>query len=226
MSKNRVRLYAALAILLVLVSVIAFAVPVERTPVFWLSYAFAVIAIALQAYSYPKAFSGDSVRSRFYGFPIARVTTIYLIIQLVLSLAAMLLSGAAQIAIPTWAAVIVYALLLGLTLIGLITAEGVRDEVERQEAEKPKKTETMRGLQNKAAALAASCDNPELKSALDDLAEEFRYSDPVSSEATEKLEMRMDIMLDELWRGGNAQLAQEIKKILAERNQVCKQAKR
>ena len=226
MSKNRARLYVVLAILLILVSVIAFAVPVERTPVFWLSYAFAVIAIAVQAYSYPKAFGGDSVRSRFYGFPIARVTTIYLIIQLILSLAAMLLSGVAVVAIPSWAAVIVYALLLGLTLIGLITAEGVREEVERQETEKPKKTETMRGLQNKAAAMAASCENPELKSALDDLAEEFRYSDPVSSEATEKLEMRMDIMLDELRRGGNAQLAQEVKQILAERNQICKQAKR
>ena len=225
MSKNRARLYVVLAILLVLVSVIAFAVPVERTPVFWLSYAFAVIAIAVQAYSYPKAFGGDSVRSRFYGFPIARVTTIYLILQLVLSLAVMLLSGTARVAIPTWAAVIVYALLLGLTLIGLITAEGVREEVERQEAEKPKKTETMRGLQNKAAAMAASCENPELKSALDDLAEKFRYSDPVSSEATEKLEMRMDIMLDELKRDGSLKLAQEIRQTLAERNQVCKHIK-
>ena len=225
MRKNKTRLYLILAILLVLVSVIAFAVPVERTPVFWLSYAFAVIAIAVQAYSYPKAFGGDNVRSRFYGFPIARVTTIYLIVQLTLSLAAMLLSGTAQIAIPTWAAVIVSTLLLGLTLIGLITTEGVREEVERQEAEKPKKTETMRLLRDKAAAMAASCDNPDLKSALDDLAEEFRYSDPVSSEVTEKLEMRMDIMLNELQRGGNAQLAREIKQILAERNQVCKQAK-
>ena len=225
MNKNRVRLYTILVILLVLVSVIAFAVPMERTAVFWLSYAFAVIAIAVQAYSYPKAFGGDSVRSRFYGFPIARVTTIYLIIQLVLSLAVMLLSGTARVAVPTWAAVIVYALLLGLTLIGLITAEGVREEVERQEAEKPKKTETMRGLQNKAAAMAATCENPELKSALDDLAEEFRYSDPISSEATEKLEMRMDIMLDELKRDGNLQLVQTIRQILAERNQVCKQNK-
>ena len=225
MSKNRARLYMVLAILLVLVSVIAFTVPMERTAVFWLSYAFAVIAIAVQAYSYPKAFGGDNVRSRFYGFPIARVTTIYLIVQLTLSLAAMLLSGTAQIAIPTWAAVIVYALLFGLTLIGLISAEGVREEVERQEAEKPKKTETMRLLQNKAAAMAASCENPELKSALDDLAEEFRYSDPVSSEATEKLEMRMDIMLDELKRDGNLQLVQTIRQILAERNQVCKQNK-
>jgi predicted transcriptional regulator len=83
----------------------------------------------------------------------------------------------------------------------------------------------MRGLQNKAAAMAATCENPELKSALDDLAEEFRYSDPVSSEATEKLEMRMDIMLDELKRDGSLKLAQEIRQTLAERNQVCKQNK-
>ena len=225
MSKNRARLYVILVILLVLISVIAFAAPMEKTPVFWLSYAFAAIAILVQSYSYPKAFGGNSARSRFYGFPTARVTTIYLIVQLLLSLAAMLISGTVQVAVPTWAAVIVYVLLLGLTLIGLITAEGVREEVERQEAEKPKKTETMHRLQNKAAALAASCDNPELKSVLNDLAEEFRYSDPVSSETTEKQEMRMDIMLDELERKKDPDLAAEIKKALAERNRICRQMK-
>lgn len=225
MSKNRTRFYIILVILLILVSVIAFSIPMVKTPVFWLSYAYAVIAIAVQAYSYPKAFGGVNARSHFYGFPIARVTTIYLIVQLALSLAAMLATGAAQVAIPTWVAVIVYAVLLGLTLISLITAEGVREEVERQEAEKPRKTETMRLLQSKSAALAASCEDPELKSALNELAEEFRYSDPVSGEAMEKLEMRLDVMLDELSQNVAPEQIERTRQVLEERNRLCRQTK-
>ena len=225
MSKNRARFYAVLLILLILVSIIAFAVPMEKTPIFWLSYVFAVVAIAIQAYSYPKAFSGQGARSKLYGFPIARITTVYLVIQLALSLVVILLTGIKQIVIPPWIAVIVYAVLLGLTLIGLITAEGVREEVERQETAKPVKTETVRQLQSKAAAIAAACQDPKLKKEAEDLAEEFRYSDPVSSEATEKLEMKLDILLDEFRRNGDTTLIKEIRTVLAERNQICKQTK-
>ena len=225
MSKNRVRLYVVLLILLALVSVIAFAIPVEKTPVFWLSYVFAVIAIALQAYSWPKAFGGEGAKSKFYGFPIARVTTISLVIQLFLSLTVMLLSGTGTMESPTWAVIIAYAVLLGLMLIGLIAAETTHDEVIRQDMAKSKKTETMRGLMRKSASLAAGCKDPELKSALDELTEEFRYSDPVSHDATEKLEMKLDILLDELKRSGDTALIQEIRTVLGERNQICKQTK-
>ncbi len=225
MTRNRARFYIVLLILLILVSVIAFVIPVEKSLAFWLSYAFAVIAIAIQAYSYPKAFGGHGARSKLYGFPIARITTVYLIIQLALSLVVILLTGIKQIVIPPWIALIVYAVLLGLTLIGLITAEGVREEVERQETAKPVKTETMRQLQSKAASIAAACQDPKLKKEVEDLAEEFRYSDPVSSEATEKLEMKLDILLDEFKRSGDTVLIKEIRTALAERNQICKQTK-
>ena len=47
MTKNRMRFYIVLAIVFVLISVIAFAVPIEHGPCFWLSYVFAVIAIAV-----------------------------------------------------------------------------------------------------------------------------------------------------------------------------------
>ena len=225
MSKNRTRFYVILVILLILVSAIAFAIPMVKTPVFWLSYAFAVVAITIQAYSWPKAFGGHGARSKFYGFPIARITTIYLVIQLVLSTTAMLLSETAQAEIPTWATAVVYTVLLGLTLIGLITAEGMREEAERQEAAKPVKTENMRQLRSMAEALAASCEDPELKSALNELAEEFRYSDPVSGEATEKLEMRLDVMLDELRQSAAPGQIERTRQVLEERNRLCRQTK-
>lgn len=225
MNKNRTRFYIILVILLILFSVIAFVIPMEKTLIFWMSYVFAVVAIAIQAYSYPKAFSGQGARSMLYGFPIARITTVYLVVQLVMSLVVILLTGIKHIVIPPWIAVIVYAVLLGLTLIGLITAEGVREEVERQETAKPVKTEAMRQLQSKAVSIAAACQDPKLKKEVEDLAEEFRYSDPVSGEATEKLEMKLDILLDEFKRNGDTTLIKEIRTVLAERNRICKQTK-
>ena len=115
--------------------------------------------------------------------------------------------------------------LLGLAAIGLIAVEVTRDEVERQETVKEVKTGTMKALQAKASAMAVSCNDPEKKKALDHMAEAFRYSDPVSSDATQKLEMKLEVMLDELQENGNADLVNRIESVLSERNQICKMSK-
>ena len=90
MTKNKTRFFIVLAILFAVFTVIAIALPLTKTAAFWISYVFAVIALAVQIYAYPKAFAGESVKSKFYGFPIARITTVYLIAQLALSLIFML----------------------------------------------------------------------------------------------------------------------------------------
>ena len=221
MNKNRVRFYIILAIVLAIFSAIAFAAPFGHSVVFWLSYVFGVVSIAVQAYSWPKAFSREGARSKVYGFPIARVTTIYMIVQLILSLIFMI-AGAK---VPVWIPVILYVVLLGLAAIGLIAVEVTRDEVERQETVKEVKTGTMKALQAKASAMAVSGNEPERKIALDQMAEAFRYSDPVSSDATQKLEMKLEVMLDELQENGNADLVNRIESVLSERNQICKMSK-
>ena len=68
-------------ILLIVFSVITFVLPFKKNTLFWLSYAFGVFAILFQLYVLMKAFHGtESVRSRFYGFPIAKVGLIYMVI--------------------------------------------------------------------------------------------------------------------------------------------------
>ena len=221
MTKNKTRLYIVLAVVLAIFSVIAFVAPFVHGTVFWLSYVFGVVAIAVQAYSWPKAFSGDGAKSKVYGFPIARVTTIYMIVQLVLSLIFMI-AGAK---VPVWIPVILYVVLLGLAAIGFIAVDVTRDEVVRQETVKEVNTGTMKALQAKASAIAASCNDVEKKKVLNHMAEAFRYSDPVSSDATQKLEMKLEVMLDELQESGNADLVNRIESVLSERNQLCKMNK-
>lgn len=225
MSKNKLRFYIVLAILFVVLSVIAFVLPFQKTLTFWLSYAFAAIAIAVQIYAYPKAFDGPSVKSKFYGFPLARVSTIYLIAQLALSVIFMVASKW----VPAWIPVVLFALLLGAAAIGFIAAEGVRDEVERQDVVHKANVTTMRALQSKAVFVASQCEDTETKKALDAFAEALRFSDPVSSDALIDIEENLTGLVEEL---GNAVLDKDFEAartlcakastLLADRNRMCK----
>ena len=225
MSKNKLRFYVVLAILFGVFSVIAFAVPFKRGAAFWMSYVFALIAIAVQIYAYPKAFEGESVKSKFYGFPIARVTTIYLVAQIILSLVFMAVGKL----LPAWIPVVLFILMLGAAAIGFIAADAVRDEVERQDVVHKANVGTMRALQSKAIFVAGQCEDAETKKALDAFAEALRFSDPVSSDALADIEENLTGLVDEL---GNAVLDKDFaaaktlcakaNSLLADRNRMCK----
>ena len=229
MSNNRIRFYVVLAIVFVVFTVIAFAAPFTRNACFWISYAFAVLAVAVQLYSYPRAFDfeGHDVRSKFYGFPIARLTTIYLALQLALSLAFMLLGK--YVEVKSWIVVIVYLLLFAASAIGFIAADAMREEVERQDVVHKADVSTMRALQSRSAFLVTQCDDADTKKALSRLAESFRYSDPVSSDALKDVETNLTALLEDLQNAlmekdldSARSLCARTESVLADRNQLCK----
>ena len=84
MKKNTIRWWVLLGVVLVVYNVLAFALPFPKTAVFAVSYLFSMIAILAQIYVIRTAFyRGEGVKSKFYGFPIAKVGVIYLAIQLI-----------------------------------------------------------------------------------------------------------------------------------------------
>ena len=92
--KTTIQSLAILAIVFVVYNVLAFVIPFEKTGTFWLSYIFSVIAIAVQVYVIKVAFCKEkSVKSKFYGFPVANVGVIYMLAQLALSLVFMALAA-------------------------------------------------------------------------------------------------------------------------------------
>ena len=93
LSKNAVRILLFAGIAMICFNVIAFVVPFTKTGTFWIGYGFGMLAILLQLVVMKVAFHGtESVRSKFYGFPIARIGVIYGICQIILSITAMALS--------------------------------------------------------------------------------------------------------------------------------------
>ena len=229
MTKNRLRLYVSIFIIFVLFSVIAFAAPFERNTVFWLSYIFAVVALAAQLVVQPSALDldGHDVRSKFYGFPLARIATVYLIVQLTLSLVFMALCK--NMEIKTWVPLIAYVLISGISAIGFIAADAMKDEVVRQDTVHKANVGAMRALQSKAIFVAGQCEDAEAKKALNALAEALRFSDPVSNSSTTDIEENLAGLLEEL---GSAvmdkdyaaakTLCAKASTLLADRNRMCK----
>lgn len=222
MKKGTIRSVIVTAVVLAVFHLIVFAVPFVKNAAFWVSYGFTLAAFAVVAASIYIAFvKNPDARSRFYGFPIARIGAVYGTVQFVLSL--LVMGFAAWV--PWWAAAAVYAIGLGISVIGLIAAEVVVEEIQAQDEQLKVKVSVMRGLQSKVHQLAAQSGDKDILA----LADEFRYSDPVSNDAVSDAEADLAAAVDELqsaYVDGDSeaakQLCRKVSALLAERNRLCK----
>lgn len=229
MKKNIVRWWIAWAVVLVVYHVVVFAIPFPKTPVFVVSYLFTLAALGAQVYIFHTAFTkGAGVRSKFYGWPIARVGALYLAVQLVLGLVFMGLGTV----VPVWVPAVLFVLLLGVAVIGFLSADAIRDEVHRQDMKLKKDVMNMRALQSKAAAMVQATQNSQVRKALEKFSEVLRFSDPVSSESLEAIDADLISCVEELHQAvtdgdhDNAlALIQKAEAVLMERNRLCKLGK-
>jgi len=226
LSKGKFQTILILAIVLAAYLLLAFVIPFAKTAVFWLALVFTLAAFGLQLYVLKLSFEkGLDARSKFYGFPIARVASVYLIIQIVLSFLFMALAAFC----PAWIAAVVFVLLLAAAAVGVVAADAMRDEVERQDRQLKTDVAAMRALQSRAAALVSRCEHAALKADAQKLSDAFRYSDPVTNDATKDAEHELFTCMDELERAvldNDTESARVLIKRaaaqLAERNRLCK----
>ena len=228
--RNQIREWLVIAIAFVVFSVIAFAAPFVRNTVFWLSYAFTAVAILAQVVVFQKAFhEGESVTSKFFGFPIARIGVIWVAAQTVLALVLMAL--AAHIA--AWIAAVLYVVIMGAALVGLIGADAAREQVERVETAQKADVQLMRRLQAQAKAMAAGCGDAAVKKQLQELSDELRFSDPVSKASLMEIEEQLEAELESLQNalGGEnyaeaGKVIAKARRTLAKRNMLCRDSKK
>ena len=226
MKKRLLRGSVCLGVVLALYLLVAFLIPFAKTAVFWLSFGFTLAAFGVTAFSLYIAFlKKPDAKSRFYGFPIAKIGVIYGGAQLLLGLVFMALGKW----LPVWVAALVYAIALGAAVIGLVSADAVAEEIHTQDEQLKKNVTFMRTLQSKVNQMAAQCSLPEIKQ----FSEEVRYSDPVSSDALADIERDLSAAVDDLQAaivdGDNVAASQLVKKadnLLKERNRLCRLNKR
>ena len=131
--------------------------------------------------------------------------------------------------VPVWIAVLLYVIALGVASIGFISAEAVVEEIRTQDVKLKKDVSLMRGLQTKIHQMTTQCDDAETVKLVKKLAEEFRYSDPVSSDVLTDVENELAVVVEELQTaivdGDNeviVRLCRKASAVLTERNRLCK----
>lgn len=226
MKKNIARVAVTVVLLLALFNLVAFILPFARTASFWLGYAFTTVAILAQLPLALYAFTPKGgLRNSLYGFPIARLSLIYLLVQAIVGIACMALAAW----VPFGAALIVQAVILVLEILGCMATSAIRDEIHRQDTRLQKNVSVMRELRSRAGALAGQAQGEAVQEQLRKLADEFRFSDPVSSEGTAPLESDLRACMDNLERAladgdmdGVAKLCSKTAALIVERNRICK----
>lgn len=219
MKKNSTKGYVILGILFALVSIIAFAVPTAKTATFWIAYAFTAVAFAAQIGIWKTALGKEgTLKSKFLGFPVVHIGIVYAIIQTVAFAVFLFVSR-----LPTWSAIVVCSVIAGISAVCMISADAGRDEIERVEAKVQKKVFYIRELQADVELLADNESDAAAKTALTQLAEKIRFSDPMSNEQLADLENKISTKAAELKTAtSKLEIITELNSLLDERNKKCK----
>ena len=219
MKKNSTKGYVILGILFALISIVAFAVPTVKTATFWITYVFTAAAFAAQIVIWKTALGkGETLKSKFLGFPVVHIGIVYTVIQVIAFAVFMFVPT-----LPTWSAIVVCSVIAGISAVCMISADAGRDEIERVEAKVQKKVFYIRELQADIELLADNETNADVKTALTQLAEKIRFSDPMSNEQLADLEDKISTEIEELkTTSSQLEIITELNSLLDERNKKIK----
>lgn len=219
MKKNSTKGYVILGILFALISIIAFAVPTVKTTTFWITYVFTAAAFAAQIGVWRTALGkAETLKSKFLGFPVVHIGIVYAILQVIAFVVFMFVPT-----LPAWSAIVVCSVIAGISAVCMIPSEAGRNEIERVEAKVQKNVFYIRELQADVELLAENESDTSVKTALTQLAEKIRFSDPMSNEQLADLENKISTKVAELKTVSNkVEIITELNSLLDERNKKCK----
>jgi len=210
-------------IIMAVYNVVVFIIPFDRGGGFWIGYGFSMLSMLLTAGVGFYAFSREGLRSKFYGMPLMSVAWYYLIIQLVLGFAEMLLE---LIPIPFQYGIAVNAILLGACLVGLITVDVAKAEIERIDEKIKEKVFFIKSLQVDVEGLVDKASDESVRKILKELVETIRYSDPMScpqlAAIENKIEAKVAALAEAVDSDASKALCNELQQLFAERNRKCK----
>ena len=229
-TKNRFMGLGTTLILLAVYNAVVFVLPFTRGCNFWVGYGFSMLAMLLFAGVGFYVFGKPGFMSKFYRIPLLGVVKRYLVVQLILGFILMLLDiNLIPFNIDFQYGLALNTILLGLCLMGLITMEATKDEVERIDAKVKEKVVYIKSLQADVENLVDKVSDEKTRKALKELAETIQYSVKMSSPQLASIENKIEgkvMQLVETVEGADSDkimsLCDELQQLLAERNKKCK----
>ncbi|MBQ5970662.1 MAG: hypothetical protein IJL52_11235 [Clostridia bacterium] len=205
-----------------------FLIPHDKYASTWIAFSFSIVAIIVSCIVTSISFNDKStILSRIYGLPIFRIGYLYLIIQMVVGIVIYFLD--VKFEVPYWITLLVCVFLLFLALVGVVAAVNTRQIIEKVDDETRQSIAAAKYFRVELDDITRECRDDALRQKLMKLSEAFRYSDPVSSDATAQLEsdivaaietLRLDVMANRVDNAEN--MVDAISRKLAHRNDVCK----
>lgn len=180
-------------ILLGVFNLLVFTISKTRTNVFWLSYAFMTAAFAVQIVTMLLSFKTFDVETLFFGIPLASFSIYYLCAALAVGAVFMIFQNVGFIL-----ALVIQVLILAAFLIIAVISLHARDTVQAIGDNIKQNVTNLKSILVDVEMLASSCSDPELKQALNKLADTVKYSDPMSTAAIELVEQRIMRKISEL----------------------------
>lgn len=214
--------YIVTAIIFALFNVVAFAIPSDKTATFWVAYAFSVVAFAVQLFVWWKAFGQkENLKSKFLGFPVLNIAFTYLTFQSVTFLIFKFIPYA-----PTWSAILVCALILGISSACMISGNvGANVGAEIDEKISVKR-QFIKSLQIEVEMLAESENDENVKQHLLKFAKKIRLSDPISDNSLSEIEKELSDKVNSLKSADDRLSAlNEAELLLIKRNKMVKALK-
>ena len=198
----------------------------------YISFAFTIVSILASLGITAYAFKDDqAVVSKIYGFPVFRIGYLYVAAQFAFGVISCIV--ASFVAVPYWVALLLSIILLGAAGIGVIATGNTRDAIQNIDNEIERVTKATKIFNHEIATIIDICEDAEVSKELNKLAEELKYSDPVSSEATEETETllleEIRILRSFVEADDKENALKQIRKtmnLLAERNRICKAFKK
>lgn len=121
--------------------------------------------------------------------------------------------------LPIWSAVISCAVIAGVSAVCMIASDVGRSEIERVSAKVQEKTFYIKQLRADVELLVGTETDAAIKSALTQLAEKIRYSDPMSDEQLTNIENQITEKIAELKTSTDkAKIIDVLHSLLDERN--------
>lgn len=170
MMKNKGLATGVAAVVFAVYSVLIFVLFGGALPGFWLGYACSILSVGLFIGVIWKGF-GER-KSFFMGLPLASLTLIFMIVQL---LASFIIS-----VLPILTALVTEVILLGIYLVCALGALLGRNVVESRQREIREKVFYIQSIGGDIEALAARTADALARKKLNALYETIRYSDPMS----------------------------------------------
>lgn len=177
---------AILGIVFAVYNLLVFMIFTPEGPVFWMSYAFAVLAFGLQVVGMYLSFKEFSVQAAFFGIPLAQFTLFYFFAELFVSTVFMIFRN-----INWKVPFVIQIVLLAIYAVVAIVTVWTRDTAVAVKENIQKKATNMRLNTIEIDMLVEGAKDPELKAQLRRLSETVRYSDPMTNDFVADLDARI-----------------------------------